>query len=179
MTDRDRSATPQEPERLTIGRVVGPHGVRGEVRMYILTQFPERIAKLPGVYLGDEEQPRKVRRARLKGNLAIMRIEGVDDRDAAEALRDQLVRIDLQHAAPLEEGEYFHYQIIGLQAIDDEGRSLGEVVEIIETGANDVYVIRDAEGNDTLVPALRNVVPEIDPEAGTMTVRPLKYFDDA
>jgi 16S rRNA processing protein RimM len=168
---------PASPERLIIGRVVAPHGVRGEFRMFIYTHFPERIPDLPEVYLGDESSPRKLRRARIQGNVAIMRIAGIDDRDMAEALRQTTVSIDREYAAPLEDDEFYHYQILNLQALDEAGNLLGEVVEIIETGANDVYVIRPEEGNYLLIPALKSVVLSIEPEAGRMIVRPPEYFE--
>lgn len=181
MSDDHVSETrPEErPERLTIGRVVSPHGIRGEFRMYIYTHFPERIPDLTSVYLGDEEQPRQIRRVRLQGNLAIMRVEGVNSREEAEELRQEVVRIDFEDATPLEDDEHYHFQILGLQAYDESGELLGTVVEIIETGANDVYVIRNDEGKDTLIPALKEVVPEIDMESGRMTIRPLRYYDEA
>jgi 16S rRNA processing protein RimM len=166
------------PERLTIGRIASPHGVRGEFRMYIFSHFPERVPDLPYVFLGDEEQPRKLVRARLKGNLAIMRIEGVNTREMADELRGTDVRVDLENAAPLEEGEYYHFELIGLTAVDESGNVLGEVTDIIETGANDVYVIKDEEGKETLIPALEDVIPEINIPEGRMVVRPLRYSDE-
>lgn len=166
-------------ERLTIGRIVSPHGVRGEIRMYIYSHFPERIPQLPYVFIGDEEQPRKVLRARLKDNLAIIRVEGITTREMADELRDQIIQIDLENAAPLEEGEFYHFEIIGLTAVDESGNVLGAVVDIIETGANDVYVIRDEDDNETLIPALKDVVPEISIEEGKMVIRPPRYADEA
>ncbi|MEX2426497.1 MAG: ribosome maturation factor RimM [Thermomicrobiaceae bacterium] len=173
----DENESPME--RLTIGRVVSPHGIRGEIRMYIYTHFPDRIPELPHVFIGDESTPRKVNRARLKGNLAIMRIEGINTREMAEELRDQIVQIDIENAAPLEEDEHYYFEIIGLTAVDESGNVLGEVTDIIETGANDVYVIKDDEGKELLIPALKDVVPEVNIEAGRMVVRPLSYSDDA
>jgi 16S rRNA processing protein RimM len=180
MTDYPETTSSEDmPERLAIGRIVSPHGVRGELRMYIYSHFPERIPELPYVYIGDEEKPRDIIRARLKDNLAIMRVEGVTSREMADELRDKIVRVDLDHAAPLEEGEYYHFEIIGLTAVDEAGNTLGAVTDIIETGANDVYVIKDDEGKETLIPALHDVVPEINPDEGKMVVRPLRYSDEA
>lgn len=147
--------------------------------MYIYSHFPERIPELPHVFLEGEEQPRTVNRARLKGNLAIMRIEGVTSREMADKLRGKIVQVDIEDAAPLEEGEFYHFQLIGLTAVDEEGNVLGNVADIIETGANDVYVIKDDEGAETLIPALEDVVPEIDVDQGRMVVRPLRYSGDA
>jgi 16S rRNA processing protein RimM len=167
------------PARLTIGRIVAPHGVRGEFRMYIYTHFPERIPEISRIYLGDESTPRSLTRARLQGNVAILRIEGIGNREAADALRNVLVKIDRSDAAPLDENEHFHFELIGLTAVDESGVELGSVVEIIETGANDVYVIKDSEGAELLIPALLDVVPEIDLESGKMVVRPPRYSDEA
>lgn len=163
------------PDRLVIGRVTAPHGVRGEFRMYIYSHFPENILQLQEIYIGDDPSPRKLTRARQKDNLIIMRVEGVTSKEMAEELRGELVRIDLEHAAPLDEGEFYHFQLIGLSAFDEAGNELGTVSDIIETGANDVYVIKDAEGKETLIPALEDVVPEIDVENQRITVRPLRY----
>jgi 16S rRNA processing protein RimM len=176
MTELNEFVSNQEfPERLVIGRVTAPHGIRGEFRMYIYSHFPERIPDLPEIYIGDEVQPRSITRCRLKDNLAIMKVEGIASREEVDELRGALVRIDLEHAAPLEEGEFYHFQLIGLTAVDESGEQLGIVSDIIETGANDVYVIKDAEGKELLIPALEDVVPSIDVEKGTMVVRPPRY----
>ena len=172
-------STSDLPERLTIGQIVSPHGVRGDIRMYIYTHFPERIPELPYIYIGDEPQPRTLKRARLKDNLAIMRVEGITSREMADELRGQIVQIDLEQAAPLEKGEFYHFQLIGLTAVDEVGSVLGELTDILETGANDVYIITDPEGKEILIPALKTTVPEIDPDAGRLVVRPLRYSDEA
>jgi 16S rRNA processing protein RimM len=175
----ERDSDQPSVERLTIGKIVSPHGIRGEIRMYIYSHFPERIPDLPYIFIGDDHEPRKIQRARLKDNLAIMRIEGVTTREMAEELRDQIVQVDIENAAPLEEGEFYHFEIIGLTAVDESGTVLGTVVDIIETGANDVYVIKDEDDKETLIPALQDVVPEINVEEGRMVVRPLRYADEA
>ncbi|TVR73203.1 MAG: 16S rRNA processing protein RimM [Sphaerobacteraceae bacterium] len=174
--NEEQDAVSQEsPQRLVIGRITSPHGVRGELRMYIYSHFPDNILQLEKIYIGDASEPRAVSRSRLKDNLAIMRVEGITSREMVDELRDELVRIDLEDAAPLEEGEFYHFEIIGLTALTEEGEQVGTVTDIIETGANDVYVITDDEGAETLIPALEAVVPTIDPEAGTMIIRPLRY----
>jgi 16S rRNA processing protein RimM len=165
-----------QPDRLAIGVIVAPHGTRGEVRMQIWTHFPEHLAEIDAVYLGDEERPRRLRRIGTSRGHATLSLQGITDRESAEELRGTVVRIDRTQAAPLEEGEFYHFQLIGLNVETEAGEALGTVAEIIETGANDVYVVRDAEGNETLIPALKDVVPVIDPEAGKMIVRPLNYW---
>lgn len=173
-----RPPTANEPvTQLSIGRIVGAHGLRGDVRLRIWTHFPERIPTLERVYVEGEERPRRLLRARLQGDIAVLALEGVSTREAAERLRGAVVRIDLEQAAPLGEDEYYHFQLIGLRVFDEADRLLGELVEIIETGANDVYVVRGQDG-ELLLPALRSVVLSVDVERGRMTVRPPVYLED-
>jgi 16S rRNA processing protein RimM len=179
MTDERLQPSDTEGVRLLIGHLVAPHGLRGEFRMHISTHFPERIPELRHVYVGDEDSPRALRRARLQGNVAIMRVDGLSTREQVDEMRGTPIRIDLSQAAPLDEDEFFHYQIIGLRVYDEAGTHLGEVAEIIETGANDVYIVKDDAGKQTLIPALRTAVLEIDPSEGRMLVRLPRYADES
>jgi len=165
-----------QPDRLAIGVIVAPHGTRGDVRMQIWTHFPEHLSDIHEVYLGDEKRPRRLRRLGASRGHATLSLQGITDRGAAEELRGTVVRIDRAQAAPLEEDAYYHFELIGLAVETETGEPLGTVVEIIETGANDVYVVKDAEGKETLIPALKDVVPVIDLNAGKMIVRPLNYW---
>jgi 16S rRNA processing protein RimM len=168
---------PPEAVYLAIGRIVGVHGVRGDLKMEIHTQHPERIPDLRRIYLNDDPTPVRLRGARLHAGQALLSLESITDRDAAEALRGSVVRISGSQARPLEEGEFYHYQLIGLQAVTEEGIALGELQEIIEAGEVDVYVVRDAAGKEHLFPALRDVVLEIDPAAKRLVVRPQQWED--
>lgn len=166
---------PPEEVYLAIGRIVGVHGVRGEVKMEIYSQHPERIPSLRRVYFDDDPSPVRLRAARLHGGQALLAFEGITDRDAAERLRGRVVRIAGSQAKPLAEGEFYHYQLIGLRVYLEDGTPLGELTEIIEAGEADVYVVRDAEGREHLFPALREVVLEIDPAANRVVVRPQEW----
>ncbi len=169
---------PAFPERLSIGRIVGAHGVRGAVKLRIWTHFPERIPELRYVYLDEEETPRRLLRAQLLGDIALLQIEGITTRNDAEAVRGAVVRIDRSQAAPLGEDEYYHFEILGLRVVDEHGHDLGTVVEIIETGANDVYVVQRPDGSELLLPALRSVILEVDLERQRMIVRPPQYYGE-
>jgi len=155
-----------------IGRVLRPHGVRGELRLALLTDYPERLPLHPVFYLGDDEKPYRVERVRLQQGAALVKLAGCDDRDAAEALRGQWVQIPIEDAVPLEEGEYYTFQLIGIEVVTDHGESLGRVVEVLETGANDVYVVHGPRG-EVLLPAIEDVVRELDVPARRMVVSPL------
>jgi 16S rRNA processing protein RimM len=165
------------PERLAIGVIVGPHGTRGEIRMQIWTHFPDHIQDLTSIFLDGEPLPVRLRHVRISRGLAILSLQDITTREAADELKGKVVRIDREQASPLEEGEYYHFELIGLDVFTEDGSRIGSLAEIIETGANDVYVVRDDEGKDTLFPALNDVVPEIDIEHRKMTVRPLHYWD--
>jgi 16S rRNA processing protein RimM len=160
-----------EPEFLAIAQIVAPHGVRGELRAVILTDFPERFAQLQTVYLGEGHQPFNLEGHRFHHSQVLLKLAGVDDRTEAEAFRGNLVQVPLAEAVPLPEDTYYEYQILGLSAWTEEDELLGRVTGVLETGANDVYVIQSEGGNEILIPALTSVVLEIDLERGRLLVR--------
>jgi 16S rRNA processing protein RimM len=155
---------------LAIGRIVRPWGVRGEVKVEILTDWPERFALLEYVYLGEEAVPYRLERFRLHQGYALLKLAGCDDRNAAESLRGQVVQVPREKAILLDEGEYYVYQIEGLEVWTDEGEFLGRVVEVLFTGSNEVYVVRGLRG-EVLIPAIADVVLEVDLEGGRLVVR--------
>jgi 16S rRNA processing protein RimM len=168
-----RANTP-EPRYLVVGRVLRPHGVRGELRVEIITGFPERLGQHDHFYLAHPDSPEEVQRypaeeMRLHKDSLLLKLAGCDDRDAAELLRDMLVQVPLEEAVPLDEGEYYHFQIVGVQVETESGEQLGQVVEVLETGANDVYLVRGPRG-EVLLPAIEDVVRELDLEAKRMVV---------
>jgi 16S rRNA processing protein RimM len=152
-----------------VARVLKPWGVRGELKLEVLTDFPEKLGRLSHVYLGPEAVPHPVARFHWHSSELLLLLADVRDRDAAEALRGQLVQIAREDAVPLEAGQFYEHQIIGLSVVTTEGKSLGQVVEVLATGANDVYVVQGHLG-EILLPARVEVVREIDLDAGTMTV---------
>lgn len=160
-----------KPEHLVIGRILAPHGFDGACRMDILTDYPERLSALRRVYVGDEPRARRLTRAQLHPPYALIWLAGVTDDIAAGALRGALVRIDHDQAAPLAEGEYYHWQLIGARVVDEAGAPLGILIEIIQTGANDVYVLRTPAGGELLLPAIEDVVRHVDTEQGVITAR--------
>ena len=158
---------------LVIGRVAAPRGVRGELRVDIETDSPERFYGLRQIFLGEQLVPFEVRRARLHEDQAFLQLKGIDDRNAADQWRGAMIYVPLADAIPLEENEYFYYQIEGLQVVTVEGEVLGKVTEIIVTGANDVYVVRGEQG-EILLPAIEQVIVEVNLEEGIMRVNLLE-----
>lgn len=165
--------------RLAIGRIVGPHGVRGEVKMEIFTDEPQRLTTLRRVYFNDDPTPQPLRSVRLSPRQALLTFAHITDRDAADALRGTTVRIAGSQTRPPADDEFFHYQLIGLAVYLEDGTQLGTLAEILTAGEVDVYVVRDARGNEHLFPALREVVMEIDPAANRVVVRPQVWEPEA
>lgn len=165
------------PQFLAVGRVLRPHGVRGELLLETLTEFPAHLSQVAQVYVGADNdpdpQPHPLQRARLHRGELLLQLGDCADREAADAYRGQLVFIRVDQAAPLPPGRYYHHQIIGLTVITDEGETLGQIAEILETGANDVYVVVGPNG-EILLPALHSVIQAIDLEAQTMRVHLLE-----
>ena len=158
------------PEYLVVATVLAPFGIKGEVKVRIETDFPDRFALLERVHLGRELWPFELEgfRQHSKG-YSLLKLAGCDDRDAAGRLRGMAVQIPLTEAVPLNPGEYYVYQIQGLSVWTESGDPLGTVEEVLFTGSNEVYVTRGPRGQ-VLIPALKDVVLEVDLEAGRMTV---------
>ncbi len=157
------------PKYVTVGKILAPHGIRGEVKVEIMTDFPERFTKRPRLYLGRAARPVQVESARFFKRFVLLKLEGYPDRTSVESLRGELLQVPVEEAMPLDEGEYYLYQMLGLKVVTDEGRSLGEITEVIETGANDVYVVRGETG-EILLPDIAEVILDVDMERGVVTV---------
>jgi 16S rRNA processing protein RimM len=164
-----------EPRFLIIGEIIGAHGVGGEVKVQIATDDPHRFGRLEQVYAGLEDSepvPWTLERFRLHKGRALLKFANCSDRDTAAALRGYLLQVPLKDALPLEEGQYYEYQILDLDVWTVSDEHLGKVVEIIATGANDVYVVRGTYPGhrEILIPVIESVVLEIDLDRGRMVV---------
>lgn len=158
---------------MLIGTVAAPVGVRGEVKIDLATDFPDRFKLLKTIFVGDDHRPIGVVSARRHAGRVALRLAGIDDRDAADTLRMERLFIPRADAMPLPEGHYYHDQIVGLRVVTSGGESVGTIAAIMTTGANDVYVVRDGT-REVLVPAIRDVVRNIDIADGTMVIEPLE-----
>ena len=156
-------------ERIVIGRVGAAHGIRGELRVIPLTDFPERFAALREVMVGDELL--HIESVKPQGRNFLMRFREYTVREDAQRLTGRLLTVARAEAAPLDEGEYYVFDIVGLTVYDEEDNELGTVENVLRTGSSDVYAVRSEDGREILIPALRAVVREIDVPGGRMTVR--------
>jgi len=161
-----------EPRFIAIGQVTGSFGVRGELKVAVMTDFPERFSALKTVYLGEEQKPYALLSSRVQreGRQVLLRLGGVLDCDQADKLRGQMIYIPVEQAMPLEEGQYYIYQILGLSVETEAGEPLGLLTEVLLIGSNDVYVVSDGS-REILIPALEDVILTVDLPARKMIVR--------
>ena len=164
---------------LETGKITGTHGVRGEMRVHPWCDSPEFLTEFKRLYLDDKgEEYIKVVRSRAHGNMVIMKAEGVDTIEQAEKLRNKVLYISRKDAK-LDDGAYFVQDIIDCRVIDaDSGKEYGTLSDVSQTGANDVWHIA-TESGEVLIPAIPDVVQDIDIDGGVISIRPLKgLFDD-
>jgi 16S rRNA processing protein RimM len=150
-----------EPEYLVVGFLRRPHGVKGEILMDVHTDFPERLKTGMTLYVGDQYQPMMVASRRSHASGMLVRFRGIKSPEEAGLYRNTWVYVPTANRPSLPEGEYYHHQLIGLDVVTDKGRNLGVLADIIETGANDVYLVRDADGNEVLLPAIPPVILDV------------------
>jgi 16S rRNA processing protein RimM len=160
-----------DSEYLAVGRIVRPHGIRGELIVEPYSETIRSIEPDSAVFIQSGQNEFRVLALRNHRNRLILRIEGCEDRDAAEKFRGNELLIPTPIAEPLPEGVYYRWQILGLAVDEEAGRHLGTVAEILETGANDVYIIRGDDNRELLLPAIEDVILEVDLEAGKLLVR--------
>jgi 16S rRNA processing protein RimM len=168
--EQDQGAR-QPPEYLVVGRVARPHGVRGALVVEPSSKVIESLRPGSIVFLGDSEHAFTIENIRPHHKRFLVTLDGIADRDEAEQYRELDVRLSFEDSEPLTEHEYYYWQILGMQVITDEEEQLGEVVDIIETGANDVYLVRDEQGTELLIPAISDVILEVNLEASVLSIR--------
>jgi 16S rRNA processing protein RimM len=160
-----------EPAFLAVGKLRRPHGVRGEILMEVYTDFPERLVPGISLYVGDDVRQMKILKSRQHREGLLMTIEGYTTPEEVGELRNQVVYVRADDRPPLEEGEYYHHQLIGLNVVTREDEPVGSVFEILETGASDVLVVRQVSGPDVLIPIVDEFVMRIDLAEGVITVQ--------
>jgi 16S rRNA processing protein RimM len=160
-----------EPEYLVVARVLRPVGVQGELLLKALTDFPERFAAGARVSIGPSHHALTVEAARSDGRGLVVKFGEISAPEDARAYQDAFVYVMAADRPPLPTGEYYHHQLLGCTVVDEAARTLGVLVEILETGANDVYVIRGPEAKEVLLPAIDSVILVVDVDKHQIQVR--------
>lgn len=165
---------------LQVGVITTTHGVNGEVKVFPTTDDPARFKKLKQVILdtGKEKLSLTVAQVKFFKNLVILKFKDYDSINDVEKWKSKGLYVTRENAVKCEEGEYFIADLIGLSVISDEGEVLGELSEVLSTGANDVYVIAKDGGKDLLLPAIRECVLSIDIDRRVMTVHVMEGLRD-
>ena len=155
---------------MAVGKLHRAHGVQGEIIMEVLTDFPERLKTGDTLFVGTDHQPVRLKSRRWHNQNLLVSFEGYLNPEAVSAFINQLVQVRADDRPPLPEGEYYHHQLLGLQVVDENGTQIGRLKQILETGANDVYIVQPEQGKEILLPAIDSVLQSIDLAHGQIIV---------
>ena len=172
---KNASGSPNgEPVYLTVGFLRRPHGVRGEIVMDLHTDFPERLKRGRKLLVSEAYTPLTIQSVRNHQQSVLIKLHGIDTPEQAGEYRNQWVYVKASEVPPLPEGKIYQHELFGFQVVDEKDNSLGEVVEILETGANNVYVVKDKSGREILLPAIPSVILDLNAERRIMRVHLLE-----
>ena len=151
-------------EKVKIAKIVNTHGVRGEVKAVALSDFPDRYSSLKEVYIEKNNSYREctVEGIRWSNKYLLIKFEGIENLEQAALLKNKYLEVDFEDTVPLPEGTYYLFEIMGLKVFDSEGKYLGIIQDILQTSANDVYVAKQENDKELLIPALRKIVRDVD-----------------
>lgn len=161
---------------LKVGVITTTHGVRGEVKVYSTTDGPERFLELEYVLLdtGRELRRLEIKNVKFFKNLVILKFKGIDNINDIEMYKQRELWVPREEAQELEEDEYYIGDLIGMEVLLEDGSKFGELKDVMETGANDVYIVETKEGEEVLLPAIKDCILDVDVENNTMTVHLMK-----
>jgi 16S rRNA processing protein RimM len=176
---KNSSGSPDgEPVYLVVGFLRRAHGVHGEIILDLHTDFPERLQSGKKLFVGQERKQMTLLGSRPHAKGMLLKFKGIETPEEAGQLRNQWVYVKATELPRLPEGKIYQHELFGFDVVDESGNSLGELVEIIETGANDVYVVRSESGKEILLPAIPSVILEADSTQRVMRVHLLEGLVD-
>ena len=159
-------------ERLQVGVISSTHGVRGEVKVFPTTDDPKRYKKLKKVYLdtGREFLPLEIQGVKFFKQFVIVKFKGIDNINDIEKYRGKSLLVDRKDAVPLKQDEYFIADMVGIDVYTDDGEKFGVLKDVMETGANDVYIIDSINHGEVLIPAIKQCILGVDIEENRMDI---------
>jgi len=166
---------PASPEFLIVGRILAPWGIKGEVKVEVVTDFPERFTQGKQVCLNG--LPLEIESCRPHRQHLVVKFAAVDSVEAAEKLRGGDLTIPASALHPLPKGQYYTFQLIGLKVQTTDGEHLGQIADVMTTAGNDVYIVEGKRG-EILIPAIEDVVKSIDLKKGIVVIEPIKGLLD-
>ena len=158
------------PTFLQIGVIARPHGIMGEVKLHTSPEYTAALEGVKRVYLNDAATATRITGYRKHQDAILLKLEGTNTRNDAEALRGVRVSIKVGELPVLAVGEYYSHQLVGLPVVDETDRELGRLSEVLATGSNDVYIVKTADGKELLLPAIESVIRQIDLENKRISV---------
>ena len=167
-------------EILQVGVITSTHGLRGEVKVFPTTDDAARFRRLKEVILdtGEEKMLLEIQGVKFFKKFVILKLKGIDSIDEAEKYRRKSLFVTRKNAVPLRRDEYFVADLVGLKVIDDMDQELGVLTEVLQTGANDVYVVKMKDGREALIPAIKQCILNVDVEGGLIRVHILEGLLD-
>jgi 16S rRNA processing protein RimM len=146
-----------------IGYILKPHGIKGEVKVDPISPYPERFNRLDRVYLkNDSIQAYSIQSVRISNRFVFLKLSEINSRSEAELLRNYEVLIDKEQLIELKADEFFIHDLVGCEVISENGDLIGKIVEVMQVSSNDIYVVQDERGREILVPAIKDVIKNID-----------------
>lgn len=163
---------PSEPEYVTIGHILAPWGINGKLKVEVATDFPQqRFNAASQIYI--KRQLMTIDSTEWHKGKAIIKLSTIDSIEQAQRLRGQAIEIHHSQLQPLPEGQYYHFQLIGLEVETTQGELLGKITEILTAESNDIYVVSGNRG-EVLIPAIDDVVKSIDLNQGHIIIEPIE-----
>jgi 16S rRNA processing protein RimM len=170
------SLNKSEPEFLVAGKLRRSHGLDGEMWMEVITDFPDLLKPGITIFIGENHQNILIRSFKIAGKLGLIRFEGYENPESLRSFSNAYLYFECQNLPELPKSEYYHHQLLGILVKDEAGNIIGTLTDILETGANDVYVISPADGkDDILIPAIKTVIKKIDIESNLMIAHPPEW----
>lgn len=166
-------------EKIKIGKIVNAVGLKGELKVYSYSDYKERFEELDSIFAGEEQEEYEIENVRYQKDMVILKLEGVSDRNQAEAMKDKDIFIAEEDLRELPAGTFYIKDLIGLKAIDDtDGTEIGCVTDVTQNTPQDIYVIKTAAGGQVLIPAVKEFVKEINPQEGYIKITPIPGLID-
>lgn len=162
-----------DQEMISVGEICGTYGYRGELKVIPLTDFPERFAKMSEVWVDKNGKMRLLHIDSVKPykQFYLFKFKGLDSKEEAALLFHGHLKVEEKDLSPLPDGSYYIFQLIGLEVVDEERGSLGKLVDVLQTGANDVYVVQGQSYGEVLIPAIKDVILGVDMDQKRMQVK--------
>jgi len=160
-----------ELEFITIGQILAPRDIKGKLKVEVVTDFPQHFTPSSKIYIN--RQPMTIDSTEWHKGKAIIKLKTIDSIEDAQKFQGQLVEIHYSQVSPLPEGQYYHFQLIGLEVWTSQGELLGNITEILTAESNDNYVVRGTPG-EILIPATEDVIKSIDLSEGRIVIEPIE-----